>query len=484
MKPSRNDPCPCGSGKKYKHCCLNAGPPAPTDVTNLTWHRLREQLKDYPATMLRFIDETYGPSALHEAWEQFIGYEGAEFDPETPFVQLFMPWFFHCWSPDPHGTSVEHEALHGVIPTASYLAAKERQLDPLLRTYLVSLLSAPFTFFEVVSCDPGTGMTLRDVMTRQERVVTERSGSLVLERGDVLFGQLATVQGLTMLEAFNGYAIPPIKKASIIELRAHIEKCNREITPDFLREYDFELLELFHEITDQLFNPPPPVLQNTDGDPFVFHKLIFDLKVSAQTAFDALKHLALDELEEDLLADATRDTGSNVLRVRFSWKKRGNKRHASWDNTVLGWIEIDGGRLTVDVNSDARAKTIKKKIEKSLGKGVHYRASEIQLPEKMLSEKRAGGASTDVKQRDKLADDPEVREMISEMMAQHWDDWVKQPVPMLSNRTPMQAVKDPDGREKVEAIILQAERDANSANSQTDPEIFRKLRRKLGLPAS
>jgi uncharacterized protein YecA (UPF0149 family) len=22
-KIGRNDPCPCGSGKKYKHCCLN-----------------------------------------------------------------------------------------------------------------------------------------------------------------------------------------------------------------------------------------------------------------------------------------------------------------------------------------------------------------------------------------------------------------------------------------------------------------------------
>jgi protein translocase subunit secA len=21
--PGRNDPCPCGSGKKYKHCCGN-----------------------------------------------------------------------------------------------------------------------------------------------------------------------------------------------------------------------------------------------------------------------------------------------------------------------------------------------------------------------------------------------------------------------------------------------------------------------------
>ena len=24
-KISRNDPCPCGSGKKYKNCCLNTG---------------------------------------------------------------------------------------------------------------------------------------------------------------------------------------------------------------------------------------------------------------------------------------------------------------------------------------------------------------------------------------------------------------------------------------------------------------------------
>lgn len=24
-KPGRNDPCPCGSGKKYKHCCMKKG---------------------------------------------------------------------------------------------------------------------------------------------------------------------------------------------------------------------------------------------------------------------------------------------------------------------------------------------------------------------------------------------------------------------------------------------------------------------------
>ena len=26
IKVGRNDPCPCGSGRKYKHCCINSPP--------------------------------------------------------------------------------------------------------------------------------------------------------------------------------------------------------------------------------------------------------------------------------------------------------------------------------------------------------------------------------------------------------------------------------------------------------------------------
>ena len=33
----RNDPCPCGSGRKYKQCCLVA-----TEAASLRWHQLRE----------------------------------------------------------------------------------------------------------------------------------------------------------------------------------------------------------------------------------------------------------------------------------------------------------------------------------------------------------------------------------------------------------------------------------------------------------
>ena len=487
MKLGRNDPCYCGSGKKYKHCCLNAGAVPVTAPADLTWRRLRALLDGYPADMLRFIAEAYGPLAVHEAWGAFTGDDDLEYDPDTPLMQLFMPWFFHSWTPDPLATEVVNKSLHDVPPTEAYLGAKGRRLDPLLRRHLESLLTAPFTFFEVLACDPGAGMILRDVMTREEHAVTERNASQAMQPGDLLFGQLASVDRLTMLEACNGFAIPPMEKAPIIELRAQIALAYPAITHQVLRDWDFELLELFHEIADRLFNPQLPILQNTDGEPLSLQKLVFDLNVPPQTAFDALKHLALDEPDEDLLADATRDAEDKLTGVRFSWKKRGNKKHAEWDNTVLGWIEIDGTRLIAEVNSGARADAIRKKIEMALGACVRYRANEIQSPEKMLADLRAGGSVSGgaaSEERNQLAEHPEVREKISAMMVAHWEHWVDQPIPILGNRTPMEAVKNADGREIVESIVIQAERDGRSPHLQTDEDVFRRLRERLGLAGS
>jgi hypothetical protein len=487
MKPGRNDPCPCGSGKKYKHCCLNAGSVTAAAPADLTWRRLRALLDGYPTEMLRFTAEAYGPLALHEAWDAFTSHDNLEFDPNTPLMQLFMPWFFHCWAPDPVATNVVNKSLHSVIPTEAYLSTRGRRLDPLLRRYLDSLLTAPFTFFEVLACDPGSGMTLRDVMTQEEHAVAERSASQGVQPGDLLFGQLASVDRLTMLEAGNGFAISPMEKAPIIELRAHIASAHPVITHQVLRDRDLELLDLFHEIADRAFNPRLPTLQNTDGEPLSLHKLVFELNAPPQAAFDALRHLALDELDEDLLADATRDYEDKLMRVRFSWKKRGNEKHPDWENTVLGWIEIDGTRLVAEVNSKARADAIHKKIETALGKVVRYRASEIQSPEAMLADRQAtggvrGGAASE--ENNRLAQRPEVRETISAMMAAHWERWVDQPLPILGNRTPMDAVNDPDGREVVESLVIQAERLGRSATLPMDEDVYRRLRERLGLAGS
>lgn len=48
QKIGRNDPCPCGSGKKYKHCCLNK--PKNTVETIETKQERQKWLKNYPET--------------------------------------------------------------------------------------------------------------------------------------------------------------------------------------------------------------------------------------------------------------------------------------------------------------------------------------------------------------------------------------------------------------------------------------------------
>ena len=485
MKPGRNDPCLCGSGKKYKHCCLNAGAAAESaKPADLVWRRLRTLLDGHAARMLRFIHESYGIVAMHEAWPDFIGKEDIELEFTAPLMQLYMPWFYAYWSPDPAHTQVADKSLHGVRPLSAYLSAHGRRLDPLLRRYIESLLSAPFSYFEVLRCNPGQGMALCDVMTGEEFAVTERSLSKGVQRGDLLFGQLASVDQLHMLEASNAFAIPPLEKAQVIALRAHIAKAHPQITPAILWEYRFELVYLFHEIAERLFNPRMPELQNTDGEALLPHKLVFDLKIPPQTAFDALKHLAFDESEEEQLSESTRDTEGKLTQVRFNWKKPGNKMHPDWNNTVLGTLNIDGARLIAEVNSERRAGAIRKIIETQLGKGASYRATELRSLEKMLADSKAtGGASSSAarEESERLAELPEVRAKIDEMMAAHWERWVDQPVPLLANRTPMQAVKDADGREIVESLLIQAERLAQNPSMRTDPAVFARVRERLGL---
>lgn len=80
-----------------------------------------------------------------------------------------------------------------------------------------------------------------------------------------------------------------------------------------------------------------------------------------------------------------------------------------------------------------------------------------------------------------LAESPKVRVKISEMMEAHWERWVDERLPILGDRTQMEAVKDADGREIVESLIKQGERSARSPGMHTDERVFRRLRERLGL---
>ena len=96
MKPSRNDPCPCGSGKKYKQCCLKTEQSQPED--DFLWRRIRRAIEGSPPQLLSFGSSHFGPEALLEAWDEFMPpWDEGHVEPftsDTPHMTIFMPWFF------------------------------------------------------------------------------------------------------------------------------------------------------------------------------------------------------------------------------------------------------------------------------------------------------------------------------------------------------------------------------------------------------
>ncbi len=74
MKLSKNSPCPCGSGKKYKFCCLlyHKGKIAATPL-----ELMRSRYSAYAAGQWRYILKTTHPSSPyyqenHQKWKEEI----------------------------------------------------------------------------------------------------------------------------------------------------------------------------------------------------------------------------------------------------------------------------------------------------------------------------------------------------------------------------------------------------------------------------
>jgi hypothetical protein len=486
-KTGRNDPCPCGSGKKYKSCCLSAAAQSVESPSELTWRRVRRALDEFEmaATLLGFVNETYGPATVPEAWEEFLVWPDGDLPhltQDSPHIGLFMSWLFHAWAPDPHQTLVYEEALHDRVPTQAFLELHRKRLDPLIRRYLEACLGTPFSFHEILRCEPGQGFTAQDVFTGQEWEVRERGASQTLQPHDIIFGQLVPIDGIVMLESCSPFGLTPACKLPILDMRDVIRKRARRIKTNHLRDYDIELRQLYLSLTNRFLQPSLPELQNTDGEPLAPQRVLFEID-SPEGAFEALKHLARWESKADLASAIERDRAGNMRRAEIPWLKKRNARQKSPKNTVLGFIRIEGKHLTCEVNSVKRARKVRTLIESALGEHARYRATEIQSIERLLGEAQSGAsnASPVADEDAALMARPEVQEHLKAMFAAHYEDWEKEKLPALGNQTPLEAVQTPGGRERVEALLVEIER--RSAGLPVPPEraTFHRLRQRLGL---
>jgi hypothetical protein len=455
-KPGRNDPCPCGSGKKYKRCCL----PSESISQETLWARQREASDQLTREMMRFAARRFREH-LDEAW---LDFNMTDVVPPSVTLseedQIFMPYFLFHWDPDSRTGGRSAYGKGGII-ARQYMLERAAKLSEMEKLLLEQAMSQPVSFYEVLRCEPGEGMMIRDVLTGGEIDVIERSASQVLRQGDITYAQVWNLPTLKILGCCAPIRIPPSRKADVIglrkKLRKRIAKQHRDLTADDLIRYGNDLREVYLDIRDGLHTPPR--FSNTDGDPLVFHTLTYRIE-SAEQALEALAPLAVGRSKDDLLSEAEFDRDGRLQRVNFDWLKKGNRKIPSWDNTILGSIKISRDSLIGEVNSEKRAVRLRAEIEKRLGPSAVHQSTRAQTTEQLLKDapRRTSRAKFDDEDLQDMLREPEVRKRVQESLQKQAEAWVDQEVPLLGGRTPRQAVQDPDGREIVEALLLEWER--------------------------
>ena len=477
MKIGRNAPCPCGSGKKYKKCCLNK---AVTPPETLHYKRLSKVLDNIMPQLIDHGHAVYGEMASSAAMYEFFGWpEPDEFPDEETTTRaglLFWPWFVFNWEYE--RMEDEDQILDGPEDTTiaeHFMDSKRIDLQSLEGKLIMAANRSPYSFLEIVTVQPGRSVQVRDVLTGAEVTVQEILGSEVMTAGDIIFGRVVEVDGVGMFLGMSANVLPPRVKPELIAFRRSLSRSRRRVTDEDLYEWDPEIREVFIKIDRTLHTLPE--LRNTDGDPMEFHKLIYDIE-SANLALEMLAPLCVTENIDAIKAAAEKDNSGNIRHAIFDWNRRENLMVKAMPNTVLGHIDIAGNKMTVAVNSAKRAETIRKTIEERLGAAATLRLDQISDLESMM--KRADGA---MPPENELMEHPEVQQLVEKMLRTHWNQWIDQEIPALGYKTPRQSARSADGREAVEALLLDAQKMATNDpdRSNLERELIADVRRRLRL---
>jgi len=298
----RNDPCSCGSGKKYKRCCLEQ-----RNASYGLWARQRDASDELTREMMRFAARKFG-NQIGEAWQDFHATDlPLQFDERSHEGRIFMPYFLFHWDPQ-RRRSGKGAVTKGGIVARWFTLERAGKLSDMERLFLEQATTQPVTFFEVLWTDGDERIGLRDMLLGTETEVIEHSASRSLRRGDIVYGQVWKLQRLSILGSLAPIGIPPTWKAEVFELRKKlrrkIAKQNRDLDAEDLVRYA-DRIRLTYLISRDALNRPPR-LANTDGDPLVFHTLHFRIE-SPEAAFKVLAPLALGRSKQDLLAEAEFD---------------------------------------------------------------------------------------------------------------------------------------------------------------------------------
>ena len=481
-KPGRNDPCPCGSGKKYKKCCglsqTQGGfvqtPESwfpPSERTGTLWDEYMEVIPIVAIYGKKIMDfDKDGPEfkrAVSDFEKQFRpGEKGGITD------SFFMSWMHFDLR---FGISLETVAERLLSdPMISNLMEPEP-------TYIRQLSESYLTFFEIITSttrpdavtvrELGTGKSFTALHVQELFEIDPAPGEIWFARrvgtpDRSIFYTTPYIYEPETLAQFKRAVLTQEKdfrkspRAPLFPTKRHFAESQKETAP-FWAWYICQ-----EEMTD-LSQIPFHDLVTTDGEEFVFMEIHFCIKDEAalRKRLAALRSFQYDKKDDS-----------------WTWLKAKSRKYPDAPRTILGHFSIQGDRLIAETNSKERAARLRSKLKGHLRNLIAYEKTLYRDPYDMPEL-----SPEEIEAREKAYEEmnsrPEIQKAIKKYLEHHYfNEWPKTKLPALGGLTPLQAAKREKERPKLEALINDFERLQNARTSEMPKFNIDKLRRLLGLP--
>lgn len=445
-KVSRNAPCPCGSGKKYKKCCLEK-------------EKEVEAAERIPAS-LHEMDERLAVEIFRFAARKFRGewsLEDRAFRRADEAIGLSAPW------------SVYSASIRGKTAAEWYAEEHRSALSKDDREWLDAQRQAWLSIWEVEVVVPGKEMRLRDLLTGEVRLVAEKSATADLAVRDALLARAVDCRGCSVLCGMHPRPLPP-READAVASRVRKRLRRKDAVPaDRLREEETGrfLIRRWEEAVEDLDRRValPPRLANTDGEELLFTVDHFD--------FDPKDRSAIEEKLGSLEGAEASEEEEEERAIHFVRPSRGEKGLDG--GTLLGKAALGPrGRMRLETNSRERADSLRRRVESACGDLLRHRLREHADP-------RAGFEKA-------LAEPPpaeiplpaEAAGILREFKERHYREWLDLPVPALGGRTPREAARTEEGRKSALLLLKEMEHMENRLPTEERFD-FSAVRRALGL---
>jgi hypothetical protein len=418
-KIGRNDPCPCGSGKKYKKCCL-----AETFVqVDKEASIERKLVRD----LLQFLGKHY-----HHVTEDARSLFWDDFTPEDHLDHVgldqadinFWEWLIFDY--------MVEEANDKTIVELYMDHNKKLSLDE--HKVLTMMKNSCISLYEVQEVMPEKGILLKDLVLGGEYDVRENMATHRIKRWDIFAARLLHVDNQYIISACVYPYLKQEKESILADINKKYEDYRRDYPDAAMDEFLKPNSEDFNFYWyDLVQNSTILALHTSSGEPLMFAEAIFDL-YDKEAVLAGLPEIEGVELEDD----------------NFLWF---DKQNEEGNATVLGWFTIGDNQLILRCNSQKRCEMGKAMILEKLSGFLSHMGDAYQDPMETIK------SDTDESREhsaDKLPLEVE-QALYTEFIQQHYKKWLNDHLPALDGMTPFQAIMTEEGRGKVIGLLKSIE---------------------------